>query len=67
VFAALGLLPKPVFHDAYGEPRVYAGSTTTSILGAGNLLSVSAVGNPLMHQGLRREPAHCVICRWHPQ
>ncbi len=43
-------------YDAYGEPRIWAGITSSSATTeTGSLLSVSRVGNPLMHQGLRRD------------
>jgi RHS repeat-associated protein len=41
-------------YDAYGEPRVYGGVGSGSVE-LGGLLAVSSVGNPYMHQGLRRD------------
>ena len=42
-------------YDAYGEPRIYAGEDSTFGGEVGRLLTVSSVGNPYMHQGLRRD------------
>jgi RHS repeat-associated protein len=42
-------------YDAYGEPRLYAGHDSSVNAELGNALFVSSVGNPYMHQGLRRD------------
>ncbi|GMU81939.1 MAG: RHS repeat-associated core domain-containing protein [Phycisphaerales bacterium] len=40
-------------YDAYGEPRVYAGVSGSAE--SGSLRMASAIGNPYLHQGLRRD------------
>ncbi len=42
-------------YEAYGEPRIYAGCYGAKNYESGALVSTSYVGNPLMHQGLRRD------------
>ncbi len=42
-------------YSAYGEPQVLRGSPTAGGAEAGNMLAVSAYGNPLLRQGLWRD------------
>lgn len=42
-------------YAAYGEPCIYAGYDSTFGGEVGKLLAVSSVGNPYLHQGLRRD------------
>ena len=51
----IGHLVQPYDYAAYGEPRVYAGEDSAFGCEVGRLLTVSSVGNPYMHQVLRRD------------
>ncbi|MCA9245059.1 MAG: hypothetical protein KDA32_13965, partial [Phycisphaerales bacterium] len=42
-------------YDAYGNARIYSGGAVANSGEGGVLLAVSSVGNPYMHQGLRRD------------
>ncbi len=42
-------------YDAYGAARIYSGGAVANSGEGGVLLAVSSVGNPYMHQGLRRD------------
>ncbi|MFN0136289.1 MAG: RHS repeat domain-containing protein, partial [Phycisphaerae bacterium] len=42
-------------YDAYGEPRVFCGIAASAVSEGAAPLAFSAVGNPYLHQGLRRD------------